>query len=55
MYTVYVNNTLLPALAVHKIYRDIFGPPMINTSFTVLSFSLVYLGVFLLEFGSKMS
>ena len=29
MYTVYVNNTLPPALAVHEIYRDIFGPPMV--------------------------
>ena len=29
MYTIYVNNTLPPALAVHEIYRDIFGPPMI--------------------------
>ena len=24
----YINNTLPPALAVHEIYRDIFGPPM---------------------------
>ena len=30
MYTIYVNNTLPPALAVHEIYRDIFGPPMIT-------------------------
>ena len=29
MYTIYINNTLPPALAVHEIYRDIFGPPMI--------------------------
>ena len=28
MYTIYINNTLPPALAVHEIYRDIFGPPM---------------------------
>ena len=28
MYTIYVNNTLPPALAVHEIHRDIFGPPM---------------------------
>ena len=28
MYTIYVNNTLPPALAMHEIYRDIFGPPM---------------------------
>ena len=28
MYTIYVNNTL--ALAVHEIYRDIFGPPMVE-------------------------
>ena len=27
MYTIYVNNTLPPALAVHEIYREIFGPP----------------------------
>ena len=26
---IYVNNTLPPALAVHEIYRDIFGPPMV--------------------------
>ena len=32
MYTIYVNNTLPPALAVHEIYRDIFGPPMITLS-----------------------
>ena len=25
---IYINNTLPPALAVHEIYRDIFGPPM---------------------------
>ena len=31
------------------------GGIYINTSFTVLNFSLVYLGVFLLEFGPKMS
>ena len=32
MYTIYIyiNNTLPPALAVHEIYRDIFGPPMAN-------------------------
>ena len=30
MYTIYINNTLPPALAVHEIYRDIFGPPMIK-------------------------
>ena len=29
MYTIYINNTLPPALAVHEIYRDIFGPPMV--------------------------
>ena len=30
MYTIYINNTLSPALAaVHEIYRDIFGPPMV--------------------------
>ena len=29
MYTIYINNTLPPALAVHEIYRDIFGPPML--------------------------
>ena len=29
MYTMYINNTLPPALAVHEIYRDIFGPPMV--------------------------
>ena len=28
MYTIYINNTLPPALTVHEIYRDIFGPPM---------------------------
>ena len=26
--TIYINNTLPPALAVHEIYRDNFGPPM---------------------------
>ena len=26
---IYVNNTLLPALAAREIYRDIFGPPML--------------------------
>ena len=30
MYTIYINNTLPPALAVHEIYRDIFGPPMVQ-------------------------
>ena len=30
MYTIYINNTLPPALAVHEIYRDIFGPPMVK-------------------------
>ena len=30
MYTIYINNTLPPALAVHEIYRDIFGPPMVS-------------------------
>ena len=30
MYTIYVNNMLPPALAVHEIYRDIFGPPMMQ-------------------------
>ena len=30
MYTIYVNNMLPPALAVHEIFRDIFGPPMIE-------------------------
>ena len=30
MYTIYINNTLPPALAVHEIYRDIFGPPMLK-------------------------
>ena len=29
MYTIYINNTLPPALAVREIYRDIFGPPML--------------------------
>ena len=29
MYTIYINNTQPPAVAVHEIYRDIFGPPMI--------------------------
>ena len=29
-HTIYVNNTLPPALAVHEIYRDIFGPPMVR-------------------------
>ena len=29
MYTIYINNTLPPELAVHEIYRDIFGPPMV--------------------------
>ena len=33
MYTIYINNTLPPALAVHEIYRDIFGPPMITLEF----------------------
>ena len=33
MYTIYINNTLPPALAVHEIYRDIFGPPMLATRF----------------------
>ena len=28
MYTIYINSTLPPALGVHEIYRDIFGPPM---------------------------
>ena len=32
MYTIYVNNTLPLALAVHEIYRDIFGPS-IHASF----------------------
>ena len=32
MYTIYINNTLPPALAVHEIYRDIFGPPMVIPS-----------------------
>ena len=30
MYIIYVYNTLPPALAVHEIYRDIFGPPMVS-------------------------
>ena len=30
MYTIYINNTLPPALAVHEIYRDIFGPLCFN-------------------------
>ena len=32
MYTIYINNTLPPALAVHEIYRDIFGPPMVKVN-----------------------
>ena len=31
MYTMYINNTLPPELAVHEIYRDIFGPPMVKS------------------------
>ena len=30
MYTIYINNTL--ALAVHEIYRHIFGPPTMFTA-----------------------
>ena len=30
---IYINNTLPPALAVHEIYRDIFGPPMVSVVF----------------------
>ena len=30
MYTIYINNTLLLALAAREIYRDIFGPPMVT-------------------------
>ena len=40
MYTIYINNTLPPALAVHEIYRDIFGPPMASVDLFVLSFVL---------------
>ena len=52
MYTIYINNTLPPALAVHEIYRDIFGPPMTrhgfcsilreNTAFCVYSIHVKY-------------
>ena len=35
MYTIYINNTLPPALAVHEIYRDIFGPPMVLGVFSI--------------------
>ena len=38
MYTIYINNTLPPALAVHEIYRDIFGPPM-NILVRITTFS----------------
>ena len=35
MYTIYINNTLPPALAVHEIYRHIFGPPMLKRNLFV--------------------
>ena len=55
IYTIYINNTLPPALAVHEIYRDIFGPPMIchvklpspvKSSFSVQLRYVVYFCVF---------
>ena len=33
VYYIYINNTLPPALAVHEIYCEIFGPPMITLNF----------------------
>ena len=33
IFSIYINNTLPPALAVHEIYRDIFGPPMEKRQF----------------------